>query len=116
MCAPGAAWTFTHLAGVDASTAASNAVLGLRRRVDGSAGPRVTFTAPRDSPRSPWTLAGQVVGAATTHACPTYNVAVWNATMTELRESLSAGAAARVDTALLTVRRGWFDLTQRRAT
>ena len=36
---------FTHLAGVHASTAASNAVLGLRRRVSAVA-PRVTFTSP----------------------------------------------------------------------
>ena len=37
---------FTHLAGVHASIAASNAVLGLRRRVDLRAVPRVTFTDP----------------------------------------------------------------------
>jgi pyruvate/2-oxoglutarate dehydrogenase complex dihydrolipoamide dehydrogenase (E3) component len=37
---------FTHLAGVHASIAASNAVLGLRRRIDLSAVPRVTFTDP----------------------------------------------------------------------
>jgi pyruvate/2-oxoglutarate dehydrogenase complex dihydrolipoamide dehydrogenase (E3) component len=37
---------FTHLAGVHASMAATNAVLGLRRRVDLSAVPRVTFTDP----------------------------------------------------------------------
>lgn len=36
---------FTHLAGVHASVAASNAVLGLRRRVSGIV-PRVTFTSP----------------------------------------------------------------------
>ncbi len=36
---------YTHLAGVHASTAASNAVLGLRRRVSPVA-PRVTFTSP----------------------------------------------------------------------
>jgi pyruvate/2-oxoglutarate dehydrogenase complex dihydrolipoamide dehydrogenase (E3) component len=37
---------FTHLAGVHASIAATNAVLGLRRSVDLSAVPRVTFTDP----------------------------------------------------------------------
>lgn len=37
---------FTHLAGVHGSLAASNAVLGVRRRVDLSAVPRVTFTDP----------------------------------------------------------------------
>ncbi|MFD2024624.1 dihydrolipoyl dehydrogenase family protein [Promicromonospora aerolata] len=37
---------FTHVAGVHGSLAASNAVLGVRRRVDFSAVPRVTFTDP----------------------------------------------------------------------
>ncbi len=37
---------FTHTAGVHASLAASNAVLGLRRKVDLTAVPRVTFTDP----------------------------------------------------------------------
>ena len=37
---------FTHLAGVHGSLAASNAVLGLRRRADLTAVPRVTFTDP----------------------------------------------------------------------
>ncbi|MDQ3628529.1 MAG: FAD-dependent oxidoreductase [Actinomycetota bacterium] len=37
---------FTHTAGVHASLAASNAVLGLRRKVDLTAMPRVTFTDP----------------------------------------------------------------------
>jgi pyruvate/2-oxoglutarate dehydrogenase complex dihydrolipoamide dehydrogenase (E3) component len=37
---------FTHLAGVHASLAVTNAVLGLRRGVDLSAVPRVTFTDP----------------------------------------------------------------------
>ena len=36
---------FTHLAGVQASVAASNAVLGLKRQVSGTV-PRVTFTSP----------------------------------------------------------------------
>ncbi len=36
----------THLAGVHGSLAASNAILGLRRRVDPTAVPRVTFTEP----------------------------------------------------------------------
>ncbi|GAC1450592.1 MAG: FAD-dependent oxidoreductase [Pseudarthrobacter sp.] len=36
---------FTHLAGVHASVAASNAVLGLKRQVSGTV-PRVTFTSP----------------------------------------------------------------------
>jgi len=37
---------FTHTAGVHGTLAASNAVLGLRRRVDVSSIPRVTFTQP----------------------------------------------------------------------
>lgn len=37
---------FTHVAGVHGSLAASNAVLGLRRRVDLTAIPRVTYTHP----------------------------------------------------------------------
>jgi pyruvate/2-oxoglutarate dehydrogenase complex dihydrolipoamide dehydrogenase (E3) component len=37
---------FTHLAGVHGSLAASNAVLGLRRKVNVTAVPRVTFTDP----------------------------------------------------------------------
>jgi pyruvate/2-oxoglutarate dehydrogenase complex dihydrolipoamide dehydrogenase (E3) component len=37
---------FTHVAGVHGSLAASNAVLGLRRRVDTTTVPRVTFTDP----------------------------------------------------------------------
>ena len=37
---------FTHTAGVHGSLAASNAVLGLRRRVDAALTPRVTFTQP----------------------------------------------------------------------
>ncbi len=37
---------FTHTAGVHASLAASNAILGVRRKVDLSAIPRVTFTDP----------------------------------------------------------------------
>ncbi len=37
---------FTHTAGVHASLAASNAILGVRRKVDVTAVPRVTFTDP----------------------------------------------------------------------
>ena len=37
---------FTHTAGVHASLAASNAILGVRRKVDLTAVPRVTFTDP----------------------------------------------------------------------
>jgi len=37
---------FTHVAGVNGSVAASNAVLGLRRRADTGSVPRVTFTDP----------------------------------------------------------------------
>ena len=37
---------FTHVAGVHGSLAATNAVLGLRRSVDDSGAPRVTFTQP----------------------------------------------------------------------
>ncbi|MFI8567510.1 dihydrolipoyl dehydrogenase family protein [Rhodococcus sp. NPDC078407] len=37
---------FTHIAGMHGSLAATNAVLGLRRRVDAAGAPRVTFTDP----------------------------------------------------------------------
>ncbi|GAA1688396.1 FAD-dependent oxidoreductase [Microcella alkalica] len=37
---------FTHTAGVNGSIAATNAILGLRRRIDRDAVPRVTFTHP----------------------------------------------------------------------
>lgn len=37
---------FTHIAGVNGSLSATNAALGLRRRVDADAVPRVTFTHP----------------------------------------------------------------------
>ncbi len=37
---------FTHIAGVNGSLAATNAILGLRRTVDADAVPRVTFTHP----------------------------------------------------------------------
>lgn len=50
---------FTHTAGVDGGVAASNAILGLRRRAD-PVQPRVTYTAPE--------LAA--VGLATGGACP----------------------------------------------
>ncbi|MGQ0466127.1 MAG: dihydrolipoyl dehydrogenase family protein [Sporichthyaceae bacterium] len=48
---------FTHLAGAHASLAASNAVLGLRRRVNSRSVPRVTYTDPEVA----------AVGAATGH-------------------------------------------------
>jgi pyruvate/2-oxoglutarate dehydrogenase complex dihydrolipoamide dehydrogenase (E3) component len=48
---------FTHLAGVHGSTAAANAVLGLRRRAELSAVPRVTYTSPEVA----------AVGARTAH-------------------------------------------------
>lgn len=45
---------FTHLAGVQASVAASNAVLGLKRQVSGTV-PRVTFTSPEVAAVGPTT-------------------------------------------------------------
>jgi pyruvate/2-oxoglutarate dehydrogenase complex dihydrolipoamide dehydrogenase (E3) component len=52
---------FTHLAGVHASIAATNAVLGLRRSVDLSAVPRVTFTDPEVAAvgAASWTPTGE---------------------------------------------------------
>jgi pyruvate/2-oxoglutarate dehydrogenase complex dihydrolipoamide dehydrogenase (E3) component len=52
---------FTHLAGVHASMAATNAVLGLRRSVDLSAVPRVTFTDPEVAAvgAASWTPTGE---------------------------------------------------------
>jgi len=52
---------FTHLAGVHGSTAAANAVLGLRRRAELAAVPRVTYTSPEVA----------AVGARTGHAVRT---------------------------------------------
>lgn len=44
---------FTHVAGVHGSTAASNAMLGIRRAAQISAIPRVTFTSPEVAAPSP---------------------------------------------------------------
>ena len=49
---------FTHVAAVHAALAASNAVLGLRRRVDLSAVPRVTFTDPEVAAVGPVAVVG----------------------------------------------------------
>jgi pyruvate/2-oxoglutarate dehydrogenase complex dihydrolipoamide dehydrogenase (E3) component len=55
---------FTHVAAVHAALAASNAVLGLRRCVDLSAVPRVTFTDPEVAAVGPVAAAGAAEAAA----------------------------------------------------
>ena len=54
---------FTHIAGVNGSIAATNAILGLRRRVDDDAVPRVTFTHPEVA------AVGLAPTDAAAHAC-----------------------------------------------
>lgn len=149
---------FTHIAGVNGSIAATNAVLGLRRSIDGRLVPRVTFTAPEvaavglqaaaadgdrhrvvtwehsrsdravaDSDTSGFTqiivdrkgriLGGTIVGprageavgemalavkqgltttalAGTTHPYPTYNDALWNSAVADVRYRLGRGLPA----------------------
>ncbi len=60
---------FTHTAGVFGSTAATNAVLGLRRSVDLSAVPRVTFTDPEVAAvgRPTWADGGTRTPTTVTH-------------------------------------------------
>jgi pyruvate/2-oxoglutarate dehydrogenase complex dihydrolipoamide dehydrogenase (E3) component len=163
---------FTHTAGVNGSLAASNAVLGLRRRVETATVPRVTFTSPEvaavgvgtedaahrsDLHVVSWehghldravteadtdgftklvvdakgrVLGGTVVGpragetlgelalavrhgmrtrdiAGTTHAYPTYNDGLWNASIADVRARLQAPAAWRATRALGAARRRW---------
>jgi pyruvate/2-oxoglutarate dehydrogenase complex dihydrolipoamide dehydrogenase (E3) component len=61
---------FTHLAGVHASIAVTNAVLGLRRSVDPSAVPRVTFTDPEVAAvgAASWAPAGEPAPQTVTRA------------------------------------------------
>ncbi|MBC3763578.1 FAD-dependent oxidoreductase [Quadrisphaera sp. RL12-1S] len=163
---------FTHLAGVHGSLAATNAVLGLRRRTDGIV-PRVTFTDPEvaavgvpSGPHLPEGLrtvtvehahldravtedrregftrlvldrrsrivgativgprAGESLGevvlalsqglrtrdlAAATHAYPTFSDGVWNAAVSDVRQSLGEGPLARATRLLLAARRRWLD-------
>ena len=61
---------FTHMAGVSGSLAASNAVLGLRRRVDTSTVPRVTFTDPE--------VAAVGVAPETAASTPGLHVVSWD--------------------------------------
>jgi pyruvate/2-oxoglutarate dehydrogenase complex dihydrolipoamide dehydrogenase (E3) component len=170
---------FTHTAGVNGSLAASNAILGLRRRVDTTTVPRVTFTHPEVaavgvSPETaesapglhtvPWRhghldravvesdvhgftklvvdgkgrilgatvvgpRAGETLGevtvavrhglrtrdiAGTTHAYPTYNDGVWNASIDDLRDRLRAPGAARAVRVLSSVRGRWVRSSVRR--
>lgn len=149
---------FTHTAGVNGSIAATNALLGLRRRAERAGIPRVTFTSPEvaavglapaeaDSRRhrviTQWhehsdraitegtvtgysrivvdrrgrILGGTIVGprageslgelslavksqlttatvASTTHPYPTYNDAIWNAAIVDVKSRLANGVAA----------------------
>jgi pyruvate/2-oxoglutarate dehydrogenase complex dihydrolipoamide dehydrogenase (E3) component len=161
---------FTHTAGVNGSLAASNAVLGLRRRVETATVPRVTFTDPevaavgvgtgsatpnlhieiRDhahldravaeshvhgftklaidakgrilgatvvGPRAGETLGELTVAvrhglrtrdlAGTTHAYPTYNDGVWNASIDDIQARMRRPALARTIKMLSTGRRRW---------
>ncbi len=59
---------FTHTAGVHASLAASNAILGVRRKVDLTAVPRVTFTDPEVA----------AVGLATDRVPPGLRILDWS--------------------------------------
>ncbi|MEJ7901260.1 MAG: FAD-dependent oxidoreductase, partial [Thermomicrobiales bacterium] len=169
----------THTAGVHGSLAASNAVLGLKRTINTSAVPRVTFTSPElaavgvstDPAHVPdggqvveWSHAeldravtqdersgvtrlaidrkGRIVGAtvvspragetlgelslaihhgmrtrdlaSVTHAYPTYNDAVWNAAVRDVRKSLSSGMTSRAIGLLRGVRRIWVRWRQER--
>ncbi|MEJ7795862.1 MAG: hypothetical protein WKF50_09935 [Nocardioides sp.] len=163
---------FTHTAGVNGSFAASNAILGLRRRVDTTTVPRVTFTDPevaavgldtdlhvvvRDhahldravaesevhgftelvvdakgrilgatvvGPRAGETLGELSVAvrhgmrtrdlAGTTHAYPTYNDGVWNATVDDIQARLRRPAIARTISVLSIGRRRWVRSSVRR--
>jgi pyruvate/2-oxoglutarate dehydrogenase complex dihydrolipoamide dehydrogenase (E3) component len=170
---------FTHTAGVNGSLAASNAVLGLRRRVDTTTVPRVTFTDPevaavgvatgsastdtdmhvvvRDHAHLDRAVAesdvhgftklvvdakGRILGATvvgpragetlgelsvavrhgmrsrdlsgTTHAYPTYNDGVWNASVDDLQARLRRPVIARTISVLSTGRRRWVRSSVRR--
>ena len=170
----------THTAGVHGSLAASNAILGLKRTINTSAVPRVTFTspelaavgvstnpaqAPPDGRVVSWSHAeldraitqdarrgvtrltldrkGRIVGAtvvspragetlgelslaihhgmrtrdlaSVTHAYPTYNDAVWNAAVRDVRKSLSFGITGRAIYLLRSVRRRWVRWRQDRS-
>ena len=59
---------FTHLAGVGGSIAATNAILGLRRRIDRDAVPRVTFTHPEVA------AVGLLPSEAAEHGCTVHEV------------------------------------------
>ncbi len=163
---------FTHTAGVRGSLAASNAVLGLRRRVDPVV-PRVTFTSPEvaavgvgttdplpeglsvrrwehrhadraiaDDDTAGFTAIvidrhGRIVGATvvgpragetlgeltlavrqglrtrdlagTTHPYPTYNDAVWNPAVADVRSRLSRPSVRPVLHAVTGLRRAWLE-------
>lgn len=74
---------FTHIAGVNGSLAATNAILGLRRRVDAAAVPRVTFTHPEVA------AVGLAPADAADHAC----------SVSEIQHSHTDRAIADDDTA-----------------
>lgn len=162
---------FTHTAGVHGSLAASNAVLGVRRKVDLTAIPRVTYTqpevaavgvgteAPSDGLRAlTWRHThvdravteqetggftrltvdrrGRIVGATVTgpragesigeltlaisqglrtrdlagvtHAYPTWNDGLWQASIADLRDQLDRPATRRVIGTLARGRRRWL--------
>lgn len=170
---------YTHLAGVHGSLAASNAILGVRRKVHMSAVPRVTFTAPEVAVVGTGTgssggssklriicishadldraitanetngftkLAidgqGKIVGAtvvgpragetlgelslavhrklrtrdvaSVTHAYPTYNDAVWNAAVADVRRDLATPVMRCVTGTAASLRRLWVTLRQLR--
>lgn len=59
---------FTHIAGVNGSIAATNAILGLRRTIDRDAVPRVTFTHPEVG------AVGLLPSEAAEHGCTVHEV------------------------------------------
>jgi len=75
---------FTHTAGVHASLAAGNAVLGLRRTVDVATIPRVTFTQPEVA----------AVGVSAAHAGPQSGLTVRTTQHTELDRAIAEGDVA----------------------
>lgn len=52
--------------------------------------------------------------ASVTHAYPTYNDAVWNAAIADVRQTLASGAVGKATRLLSRVRRGWVRVRQER--
>lgn len=52
--------------------------------------------------------------ASVTHAYPTYNDAIWNAAIADVRKTLTTGAVGKATNLLSCVRRGWVRVRQER--